>query len=169
MHHSIRRYESGSEGIAIRLPSRMESGKRSEVVTHCGDCRFRQSVRASIRPSVRPSFIHSHFDVRSPDPVSASRWFTRGFTLQELIVPTTVKFLDAEWTEVGTKESLKGEIAVLTGIPEVILSGKKELDSMSIAQRMSWAAHRKASRIEDGAYCLLGIFDINIPLIYGEG
>jgi len=99
---------------------------------------------------------------------SRSRWFTRGWTLQELLSPLIVIFLDNEWQEIGTKLSLATEISGITGIPASILLGEN-LESTSIAQRMSWASKRKTTRVEDQAYCLLGIFGINMPLLYGEG
>jgi ankyrin repeat protein len=98
-----------------------------------------------------------------------SRWFTRGWTLQELIAPDTVVFLNRDWAEIGTRDTLQREISECTGIPLTILSGVDELGAFSVAQRMSWASRRQTSRIEDRAYSLLGIFGINMPLIYGEG
>ncbi|EWZ80782.1 hypothetical protein FOWG_15125 [Fusarium oxysporum f. sp. lycopersici MN25] len=70
--------------------------------------------------------------------------------------------------QIGTKDDLCGPLSSITGIDEHILKGG-DLDSVSVARRMSWASGRNTSRIEDTAYCLLGIFDVNIPLIYGEG
>jgi len=99
---------------------------------------------------------------------SKSRWFTRGWTLQELIAPSMIIFLDQEWQEIGTKSSLQREISAITGIPANILF-EGDLESASIAQRMSWASTRKTKRVEDLAYCLMGIFGINMPLLYGEG
>jgi ankyrin repeat protein len=107
-------------------------------------------------------------DVPSTAEFAESRWFTRGWTLQELIAPETVNFLDEAWTELGTRETLKQEISKRTGIPLSVLSGS-DLKGMSVAQKMSWAASRKTSRSEDRAYCLMGIFGINMPLLYGEG
>ena len=107
-------------------------------------------------------------DVPSKSKFSDSRWFTRGWTLQELIAPSSVIFFDEEWKKLGTKETLRQDVFDCTGIPIGILLGDDELETSSIAQRMSWAAKRKTSRIEDRAYCLLGIFGINMPLIYGE-
>lgn len=99
---------------------------------------------------------------------SESRWFTRGWTLQELIAPMTVVFLDQDWKEIGTKDSLKEAITACTGIPGNILDGD-DLESASVAQRMSWAAKRETTRPEDRAYSLLGLFGVNIPMVYGEG
>lgn len=113
-----------------------------------------------------------------------SRWFSRGWTLQELIAPSQVVFVDREWRVVGTKNRLfvdtnrlRGfgplteQIATITSIPKEVLSGitKNYLGMYSVAKRMSWAANRYTTRTEDLAYSLLGIFDINMPLLYGEG
>ncbi|KAK3710241.1 hypothetical protein LTR37_010462 [Vermiconidia calcicola] len=98
-----------------------------------------------------------------------SKWFLRAWTLQELIAPPDVLFFDATWHLVGDKQTLSGLIADVTGISIEILLGKKVLQQYSIAQRMSWAARRSATRIEDRAYSLLGMFDVNMPMLYGEG
>ncbi|KAB8279275.1 ankyrin repeat-containing domain protein [Aspergillus minisclerotigenes] len=98
-----------------------------------------------------------------------SRWFQRGWTLQELIAPSTVLFLDHEWNELGTRESLRDVLSEITSIPVGILVGDDDVETASVAQRMSWAARRETTRIEDRAYCLMGIFGINMPPIYGEG
>ncbi|KAM3532251.1 hypothetical protein NHJ13051_000237 [Beauveria bassiana] len=98
-----------------------------------------------------------------------SEWFERGFTLQELLAPVEVYFLDDQWNDIGTKTSLRNAVSFRTGVPSDILSGIADIDTASIAQRMSWAASRKTSRLEDRAYCLMGIFGVNMPLIYGEG
>lgn len=97
------------------------------------------------------------------------RWFTRGWTLQELIAPANVMFFDKEWNLKGTKEDLSKEIEDITGIDEWVLNDSTSLSTIPIAKRMSWAANRRTCRIEDMTYCLLGIFEVNIPMIYGEG
>jgi hypothetical protein len=91
----------------------------------------------------------------------------RGWTLQELIAPTVLVFLNREWQKIGTKSALASEITGVTGIPIHILRGG-DVHSASIAQRMSWASKRKTTRTEDLAYCLMGIFDVNMPMLYGE-
>ncbi|KAI1203314.1 heterokaryon incompatibility protein-domain-containing protein [Nemania serpens] len=107
-------------------------------------------------------------DVPSISRLSESRWFTRGWTLQELIAPSTVIFFNNEWQDIGDKVGLQADISRITGIPSNFLLGDS-LGYASVAQRMSWAANRKTTRIEDMAYCLLGIFDIYMPMLYGEG
>lgn len=96
----------------------------------------------------------------------ASLWFKRGWTLQELLAPSTVMFFSNEWHWIGSKSSLSAAFKDITSISASALGGA-ELESFSIAQRMSWAADRRTTRVEDIAYCLLGIFDVNMPLLYG--
>ena len=106
-----------------------------------------------------------------------SRWFKRGWTLQELIAPSRVQFFNEDWLPIGTRESLAQRISDITRIDLQLLlrSGDSEgslrvgLATTSVATRMSWAAGRETTREEDLAYCLLGIFDVNMPLLYGEG
>jgi Heterokaryon incompatibility protein (HET) len=97
-----------------------------------------------------------------------SKWFTRGWTLQELIAPASVSFHARDWTFIGTKANLCNIICQITRIPQLILEGK-DVRRASNAKRMSWASNRQTTRAEDMAYCLLGIFDVHMPLLYGEG
>jgi hypothetical protein len=93
-----------------------------------------------------------------------SRWFTRGWTLQELLAPASVEFYDQNWFEIGKKSSMRNLIQEITTI--------QALDSINdacVAEKMSWAANRETNRTEDQADCLMGLFDINMPLLYGEG
>ena len=102
------------------------------------------------------------------DDFERSRWFTRGWTLQELLAPREMYFFNKHWTYMGDKLSTAYRISARTGIdPEVILTGA--WSSCCTAQRMSWAADRVTSRQEDMAYCLMGLFNVNMPLLYGEG
>ncbi len=97
-----------------------------------------------------------------------SAWFSRGWTLQEMIAPRTLIFYTCDWTVAGNKKQFASAIEAKTGVPrKVFVTG--DLHSTSVAQRMSWAAHRQTTRTEDMAYCLLGIFGINMPMLYGEG
>ncbi|KAH6961151.1 heterokaryon incompatibility protein-domain-containing protein [Fusarium avenaceum] len=106
-----------------------------------------------------------------------SRWFTRGWTLQELIAPGKVIFYDRDWNRLGTRAELKDDIKSITGISDELLNTthhmmeikQRQLVQYSVAEKMYWAARRETTRPEDIAYCLLGIFDINMPLLYGEG
>ncbi|KAJ5836566.1 HET-domain-containing protein [Penicillium robsamsonii] len=101
--------------------------------------------------------------------MASCRWFTRGFTLQELIAPGNVVFFSRNWVRLGSKMDLCDAISDITGIGVEYLCQYRELECASIAQRMSWAANRQTSRPEDISYCLLGIFSVNMPLLYGEG
>ncbi|KAI6459476.1 hypothetical protein MCOR03_008676 [Pyricularia oryzae] len=100
---------------------------------------------------------------------ASCRWFTRGWTLQELIAPSNVDFYDAIWNFKGTKKGLLDLLSSITGIDDTILSGETRLSELPVARKMSWAAQRRTSRDEDIAYCLMGLFDLNMPLLYGEG
>lgn len=97
-----------------------------------------------------------------------SRWFTRGWTLQELLAPKQVEFFDRERHFLGSKNELKRLISEITNISPDVLAGQ-DIRECSVAQRMSWAAYRNTTRSEDIAYSLMGIFDVNMPLLYGEG
>jgi hypothetical protein len=99
---------------------------------------------------------------------SQSRWFTRGWTLQELLAPLSVEFFSREGKRLGDKKSLELQIHEITSIAVQALQGSP-LSQFSVTERMSWAAKRETTIEEDQAYCLLGIFDIHLPLIYGEG
>src|SRR6195952_1344773 len=122
--------------------------------------------------SVEADFEHdgdidqSH--VQSQSSFERARWFTRGWCLQELLAPRNMHFYNKHWEYIGSKDSLGSLISTGTGIDEdsfVI----PDLSVLSVAYRMSWAACRQTTRPEDIAYCLLGIFNINMPLLYGEG
>ncbi|KAF2189356.1 hypothetical protein K469DRAFT_626298 [Zopfia rhizophila CBS 207.26] len=97
-----------------------------------------------------------------------STWFTRGWTLQELIAPASVEFFSVEGKLLGDKKSLERQIHEITGISLQALQGGL-LSQFDFVERMSWAKKRETTIEEDAVYCLLGIFDIHMPLIYGEG
>jgi hypothetical protein len=98
----------------------------------------------------------------------ASRWFTRGWTLQELLAPRSVEFFSKDGARIGDKDSLKQTIHEVTEIPVKALSGS-DLSEFDIDERFKWAQGRHTTRGEDEAYCLLGILGCYLPLIYGEG
>lgn len=119
-----------------------------------------------------------------PDAVSRrlarSRWFTRGWTLQELVAPPHLEFYDSEWNLIDTKAALATTLEEVTSIPARLFSGAwqkvcasgmagQSLQLLSVAQRLSWAASRQTTRPEDLAYCLMGLFGVHMPLLYGEG
>jgi hypothetical protein len=131
---------------------------------------FPRSIKGLVRitaeqiaesPRLREEIRQSNF--------ARCRWFRRGWTLQELIAPANVVFYDAGWRVIETKSGFRHGLEVVTGIEARILVGDADIQRESVWKRMSWAAGRKTSRVEDMAYCLLGLFDVNMPLIYGEG
>ncbi|KAI1157631.1 kinesin light chain 1 [Nemania serpens] len=97
-----------------------------------------------------------------------SRWFTRGWTLQELIAPVTVEFYSREGTWLGDKQSLEFQLRDITRVPASALRGTP-LSDFTIAEREAWVRNRQTTIEEDMAYSLLGIFGVYMPLIYGEG
>jgi hypothetical protein len=108
------------------------------------------------------------FELTWESTLRASRWFTRGWTLQELLAPATVRFFSKGWEQLGDKKSLERTIYEITGIPVRALQGSP-LSNFSVTERLLWAAKRETTREEDKAYSLLGIFNIQIPVLYGEG
>lgn len=124
-------------------------------------------------------------NMESPEPVTtnllASKWFSRGWTLQELIAPPSVIFFDREWEQIGTRSTVSTPIARETSIHESLLnrppwrpwenlrSLRHKLETIAASTRMTWAHDRETTRGEDLAYCLMGLFDVNMPLLYGEG
>lgn len=121
-------------------------------------------------------------DIHQPASLFAkSRWFSRGWTLQELIAPSKLIFLYNDWSFMRARDEIVVLVSKITGIDQTFLSVpttppkifanslQSRLNSASIAQRMSWASKRKTTRVEDAAYSLLGIFGISMPLLYGEG
>lgn len=98
-----------------------------------------------------------------------SRWFTRGWTLQELIAPKQLHFYSASWEHIGSRDDLVRVIEDVTHVPRSVLGGGGSLDRVSAGAKLSWAAARVTTRAEDSAYCLMGILDVNMPLLYGEG
>ncbi len=111
----------------------------------------------------------------SPAPLSweiafqRSRWFTRGWTLQELIAPELVEFFSRDGVRLGSKSSLERCICEITGVPVQALRVSQDLSEFTVAERMAWMQGRETTREEDMAYSLLGIFNVHIPLIYSEG
>ncbi|KAM7186160.1 Heterokaryon incompatibility protein (HET) domain containing protein [Naviculisporaceae sp. PSN 640] len=109
-----------------------------------------------------------HLGTHVEDGLKNCRWWTRGWTLQELIAPQNLEFYDRHWNRRGTKVQLVELIFDITGIDVSILTHTARLSSVPLGRRMAWAAGRETTRIEDRAYSLLGIFNVNMPLLYGE-
>ncbi|KAI4204093.1 MAG: hypothetical protein LQ346_001669 [Caloplaca aetnensis] len=98
-----------------------------------------------------------------------SRWWRRGWTLQELLAPYNLEFYDQHWRYIGDKADLVTQISASTGINQQYVLEWGTVTKASVAARMSWAARRSTTRPEDEAYCLMGLFGVNMPLLYGEG
>jgi len=96
-------------------------------------------------------------------------WFSRGWTLQEMIAPRNVRFFNTEWRAIGDKRTLARTLQEITGVPKHILIDGLYGDRPCVAQIMSWAANRTTTRVEDRAYSLMGLLGVNMPMLYGEG
>lgn len=108
--------------------------------------------------------VLANFPKESLD-IRQSKWFTRGWTLQELLAPSDLIFFDRNWLMIGKKgeDWINKQIKECTGID--IKYWKQEC----VAAKMSWASKRQTTRVEDIAYCLMGLFGVNMPTLYGEG
>jgi hypothetical protein len=107
-----------------------------------------------------------------------SAWFSRGWTLQELLAPSQVLFFDRDWQFIGERNDFAQHISSITKISEAMLRRTtpgmpvrrtQRIVLAPVAEKMSWAAKRHTTRQEDLAYSLLGLFDVSMPLLYGEG
>ncbi|PIL26306.1 hypothetical protein GSI_12062 [Ganoderma sinense ZZ0214-1] len=114
--------------------------------------------------------VPSDCKLHAPDSAFwKSRWHTRGWTLQELIAPDFLIFLSADWLELGHRAELAALLEQITRVPSEVLTGDIAPAQWSVSIRMSWASSRKTTRVEDEAYCLMGLFGISMPTNYGEG
>lgn len=157
-----------------------ESGERIQLGTKCDTQSFRTSQTQ----------VLWEWDAETDRAFREARWFTRGWTLQELLAPVQVLFFNSSWQCLGIRAKIKRALydqmpykkftsssfrslshilEEITTIDVLYLVGAWDIERASIAQRMSWATNRRTTREEDLAYCLLGIFGINMPLLYGEG
>ena len=116
-----------------------------------------------------PRFSTASDDERYPTSSGWPEWFSRGWTLQELIAPSNVQFFNRNWKSIGDKMTLAPTLHHITGIPEHILMDGLRGNRPCVAQIMSWAANRKTTRVEDKAYSLMSLLDVNMPMTYGEG
>ncbi|KAH6972105.1 heterokaryon incompatibility protein-domain-containing protein, partial [Ilyonectria sp. MPI-CAGE-AT-0026] len=175
-------------------------------------CCIDKSSSAELSEAINSMFSWYHdsqvcyaylFDVPTgkTEAFAKSEWFTRGWTLQELIAPRKVQFFDSQWRMIGDRLSLLDSVVKVTAIDRRVLdrgrhhrlcpshvlhsSGfmiscycdrgneypnfRELLSSFSVARRISWASTRVTTRVEDRAYALLGLFNVNMPLLYGEG
>jgi hypothetical protein len=185
----------GSDGEEITFSDMMEGRGKNKSgylkLRFCGEqaardglryfwvdtCCIDKSSSAELQEAINSQFAWYHnaiccyvylSDVSTVASLRHSRWFTRGWTLQELIAPASVKFFSTDGEFIGDKTSLLRDIHEITGVPVEALQGTP-LAKFSVEERFSWAKNRRTKREEDAAYCLMGLFDVYMPLIYGEG
>lgn len=113
-------------------------------------------------------WINEELSEDSINVIRSSEWFERGWTLQEFLAPFDVTFFDKDWGEFGTKRNLASLLSRITGIRKNCLLDHMAKSHASTAMKMSWASKRKTTKSEDIAYCMLGLFNVNMPLLYGE-
>ena len=116
-----------------------------------------------------PSFPTASDEEKYPKFNGWPEWFSRGWTLQELIAPSNVQFFNKDWQSIGDKRAHAPTLRNITGIPEHILIHGLFGNRPCVAQIMSWAARRTTTRVEDRAYSLMGLLNVNMPMLYGEG
>ncbi|KAL8895157.1 MAG: hypothetical protein Q9207_008283 [Kuettlingeria erythrocarpa] len=113
--------------------------------------------------------LDEHDKSEAMEKFKKSRWWSRGWTLQELLAPYRMVFYNSSWEYIGDKRTLLPDLSLASGIPPRFIECGQFIGEASVAARMSWASNRETTRLEDQAYCLMGIFDVNMPLLYGEG
>lgn len=175
MGDSARKARKGWRKIQMTLQLAQRAGLEYVWVDTCcidkrSSAELSEAINSMYRWYGRSEICYAFLSDHSVDkPLGAScRWFTRGWTLQELIAPSNVVFFDQAWNMIGNKIQLSNKLSKITGINPSILRHEQSLASIAVAQKMSWAALRQTTRPEDEAYCLLGIFNVNMPLLYGE-
>ncbi|EFW99930.1 het domain containing protein [Grosmannia clavigera kw1407] len=129
---------------------------------------FLEDVRIPERLQAEPSETFLE-DSSVKAAFTKSKWFTRGWTLQELVAPSKAVFFSYEWLPIATKENQRKLLSDITGIDSDYIRRPSRIQTVSVGRRMSWMAKRKTTRTEDIAYCMLGIFGIHMALLYGEG
>ncbi|KAM5367595.1 hypothetical protein ACJZ2D_009963 [Fusarium nematophilum] len=139
-------------------------------IDKCSSAELSEAINSMFQWYQRAKVCYAFLsDLDDISMLGACRWFSRGWTLQELIAPKVMEFFNSSWDPVGDKSSLAGQLSLITRIEVHILHHRAPVSSECVAKRFSWAAGRETSREEDMAYCLMGLFDINMPLLYGEG
>ncbi|KAJ9148813.1 hypothetical protein NKR19_g5863 [Coniochaeta hoffmannii] len=182
----IRRARRLLEEHSDSSPPTLNAGGRSPVYVWIDTCCINKESSAELSEAINSMYRwYKRSDlcvalltdvagvVADPDgEFGKSRWFTRGGTLQELLAPDEVVFYNKRGKFIGYRSRIAGSIEAITPIRKEYLldpANRSRLRKAAVAQRMSWAAKRRTTRIEDKAYCLLGIFDVSMPLLYGEG
>lgn len=111
-----------------------------------------------------PSTEHMHDHGKAGSAFRQSKWFTRGWTLQEFLAPGMLEFYDSQWEYTGSKAGMEELLKEITGIRDL-----DNFDQACVAQKISWASRRETTRVEDRAYSLMGLLGVNMPPLYGEG
>ena len=134
------------------------------------------------------AFLSDVYDAKSADSekgkLQHSKWFTRGWTLQELLAPSRVIFINKKWKVGGHKcpeapaakchcdwdtKALNISLAHITGIPISIINGQVDIRTIPSKVVCEWITNRNTTRVEDLAYCLIGLLRVTLLPIYGEG
>lgn len=148
--------------------NREDPGEMSEAINAMFDWYKNASVcyvyLADVEAVLSPHNYHTFTDA-----LSRARWFTRGWTLLELVAPDNVQFVNRTWRACGSKIDLASSISSFTNINQEVLLDPTTLSTVPVARRLSWASRRTTTRPEDQAYCLIGLFGIYLPILYGEG
>ncbi|KAI1492953.1 heterokaryon incompatibility protein-domain-containing protein [Biscogniauxia mediterranea] len=190
----VRNQNGGGKAVASKVIGAVQQALRDEckyiwIDTCCIDkgssAELFEAINSMFSWYEEPNTCYAYMpDVARNDEESykSSRWFTRGWTLQELIAPREVQFFDSQWTFIGTRSSMAALLESITQIRPLTPqrcnlfqrhpfggSSRTLLDSYSVCNRMSWTSQRVTTRTEDIAYCLMGIFDVHMPPLYGEG
>jgi hypothetical protein len=140
-HYTILSHVWGENEVSFQ----QINGSRTEIQNHAGYVKIQKCCEQAAYQDSTECYVYLE-DVTSLDDLPASRWFTRGWTLQELLAPTSAVFLNKYWQEIGTKASLAKVISLITNIPIRVLLGQ-ECEAFSVAQVMSWAANRETTRV----------------------
>ena len=184
MREKIRRCEGYRKILDSCKQARKDGYEWLWVDTRCIDKRSSAELSEAINSMYRwyeyaqvcYAYLHdvldSSFPVARNDKKYANgwpEWFSRGWTLQEMIAPSNLQFFNKTWQVIGDKRTLARTLKKITGVPQHILRDGLYGDRPCIAQIMSWAANRTTTRVEDRAYSLMGLLGVNMPMLYGEG
>lgn len=154
---------------AATVKEESHSGLSTEARDDPGLQKARDSHKVQSDDTKRLDSVDSGYVSTFEDQFKASRWFTRGWTLQELVAPRHLEFYSSQWKALGSLRDLAPIVKTVTNIPMTVILHDVHAMSLCAARRMSWAAARNTTRLEDQAYSLLGLFRVNMPLLYGEG
>lgn len=169
----IARDQDGLEWVWIDTCciNKESSAELSEAINSMWEYYKQADVCYVFLPDVQPiPGSGNRFATFDKQEFKASSWFTRAWTLQELLAPQRSFFFNASFDCIGTHRKLIKVLSEASSIPrEYLLRGSQSVSMACLAERMRWASKREATRTEDIAYSLLGLFNVNMPLLYGEG